>query len=186
MINLNIPNADFFIVENFLDTELCDELLRFYTKEMIWEHYKINDKNIPRLNISYGLAYSYSGIKHVEKDVPEIYVDLGNKISEIAGLEKDYFNSYLLNYYRTSKDRIGLHSDSEKGLGDNPIVASISLGATRTFILKENRTGKTFKIPLVHNTVMLMGDKSQINYRHGIDEEKGKEPRVSITFRRIL
>jgi alkylated DNA repair dioxygenase AlkB len=39
----------------------------------------------------------------------------------------------LINYYRDGKDRVAWHSDDEKELGINPVIASVSLGAERKF-----------------------------------------------------
>ena len=60
-------------------------------------------------------------------------IDIKNRIEKIAAID---FNSVLLNYYRNHRDSMGLHSDDEPELGSRPIIASLSLGEERTFILK--------------------------------------------------
>ena len=49
------------------------------------------------------------------------------------------FNSVLLNLYRDGRDSVSWHADNEPGLGRNPVIASISLGATRRFQMKHRR-----------------------------------------------
>ena len=44
------------------------------------------------------------------------------------------FNSCLLNYYPSGDDGMGYHADDEKELGEQPVIASLSLGATRKFV----------------------------------------------------
>ena len=51
-------------------------------------------------------------------------------IEPMAGV---VFNSVLLNCYRSECDSMGWHSDDEKELGENPVIASVNLGATRRF-----------------------------------------------------
>ena len=49
------------------------------------------------------------------------------------------FNSVLINFYRDGNDSNGWHSDDEKELGQNPIIASLSFGANRRFVMKHKR-----------------------------------------------
>ena len=49
------------------------------------------------------------------------------------------FNSVLLNLYRDGRDSVSWHADNEPGLGRNPIIASISLGATRRFQMRHRQ-----------------------------------------------
>ena len=39
------------------------------------------------------------------------------------------FNACLFNYYPTGDDGMGYHADNESELGNEPIIASVSLGA---------------------------------------------------------
>lgn len=48
------------------------------------------------------------------------------------------FNSMLANLYRDGKDSVDWHSDNESALGRNPVIASVSLGETRSFELRKN------------------------------------------------
>src|SRR4051812_28668165 len=41
------------------------------------------------------------------------------------------FNGVLLNLYRNGNDSMGFHADDEPELGPDPVIASVSLGATR-------------------------------------------------------
>ena len=50
-----------------------------------------------------------------------------------------WFNTALLNYYRDGRDSVAWHSDDEPELGRNPVIASVSFGATRVFRMKHVR-----------------------------------------------
>jgi alkylated DNA repair dioxygenase AlkB len=99
------------------------------------------------------------------------------------------FNSVLLNYYRDQRDSMGFHSDDERELGERPIIASLSLGEERTFILKHKTKKhlKTVRLILASGSLLLMKGGTQRYWKHGINKESRPcGPRVNLTFRRIL
>lgn len=59
---------------------------------------------------------------------------LKERIEEFTGYT---FNSLLCNLYRNEKDSVDWHSDDEPSLGKNPVIASLSFGATRTFEMRK-------------------------------------------------
>jgi alkylated DNA repair dioxygenase AlkB len=84
---------------------------------------------------------------------------------------------------------MGMHSDDEPELGRNPTIASVSLGAQRTFVMKHKfrRELKSVHLPLDHGSLLLMKGATQHNWKHGINKLSGPcEPRVNLTFRRIV
>jgi alkylated DNA repair dioxygenase AlkB len=52
-----------------------------------------------------------------------------------------------MNLYRDGQDSVGWHADNEPGLGPEPVIASLSLGAVRRFQLK-HRTDRTGRVTL--------------------------------------
>ena len=113
-------------------------------------------------------------------------LDIKSRVEAVAGTD---FNSVLLNYYRNHRDSMGLHSDDEPELGARPILASLSLGEERTFILKHKRDKalKPVRLKLASGSLLLMKGDTQRYWKHGIDKEtRPCGPRVNLTFRRIL
>ena len=53
---------------------------------------------------------------------------------------------------------MGFHSDDERELGPEPTIASLTFGATRTFVMKHKKDVDlpSSKIPLEAGTVLLM------------------------------
>jgi alkylated DNA repair dioxygenase AlkB len=97
------------------------------------------------------------------------------------------FTTCLLNLYRNGKDSNGWHADNEKELGQNPVIASISLGQERYFHLK-HRKDKTLKhkILLQHGSLMLMQGETQHHWLHQIPKTaKPIVERINLTFRVI-
>ncbi|KAL7942229.1 hypothetical protein V8C42DRAFT_332943 [Trichoderma barbatum] len=108
------------------------------------------------------------------------------------------FNFCLVNYYASGADSISFHSDDERFLGQDPAIASYSLGARRDFLMKHKpmaseqgakaiKTG-VIKFPLNSGDMILMRGKTQSNWLHSIPKRTGKNEedggRINITFRR--
>lgn len=132
-----------------------------------------------------GIVYTYSGIRFEAQPWTETLRDIKQRLEAVTGAD---FNSVLLNFYRNERDSIGLHSDDEPELGRQPIIASLSLGAERTFVLR-HRSKKDLtpvRLKLASGSLLLMKGDTQHCWKHGI--EKMKRPcgaRVNLTFRRV-
>ncbi len=142
---------------------------------------------IPRLNAWFGdsgKSYTYSGIRLNPMPWGDIMSEVKSKVEYITGNE---FNSALLNLYRDGNDSVSWHQDDEPELGDDPIIASLSLGDTRTFKLKNVKTGEVKKFELENDSLLLMGSGIQKDWVHSIPKTKKMvSPRINITFRNIV
>jgi alkylated DNA repair dioxygenase AlkB len=82
---------------------------------------------------------------------------------------------------------MGMHSDDEPELGAEPAIASVSFGATRTFILRHKRSKRTVKLELDDGSLLFMSGALQKNWLHGINKTaRTLSARVNLTFRQIL
>ncbi|OAX40046.1 hypothetical protein K503DRAFT_688361 [Rhizopogon vinicolor AM-OR11-026] len=80
------------------------------------------------------------------------------------------------NCYEGTKESVGFHSDQLTYLGPCPTIASLSLGTTRIFRLREvvpseeihSRKAQTLNIPLPHNSLIIMHAGTQENFKHSI------------------
>ncbi|MCH8083059.1 MAG: alpha-ketoglutarate-dependent dioxygenase AlkB, partial [Myxococcales bacterium] len=98
------------------------------------------------------------------------------------------FNSVLLNLYRDGADSMGWHSDDEPELGERPVIASLSLGATRRFRLRHRRRKEleAVAIELENGSLLIMEGDTQRFWKHQVSKSKRvAEPRVNLTFRNI-
>lgn len=189
---LQIEGADIGFARHLTLPESDDVLLRKLIDETPWRSEKVTvwgkTYEQPRLIAWYGdkgQGYSYSGISL--EPLPWTSTLLGIR-DVVQALSNERFNSVLLNYYRDHRDRMGFHSDDERELGPTPTIASVSLGATRTFVLKhKNRSDvKLARIELPSGSLLIMKGQTQKNWKHGIDKQaKPCGPRVNLTFRRI-
>ena len=142
----------------------------------------------PRLVAWYGdrgCDYTYSGIRLAPLLWTDLLLEIRRRIETVVEAP---FNSVLLNYYRDNRDSMGFHSDDEPELGARPVIASLSLGEERTFILKHkaNKFAKPVRLRLASGSLLLMKGETQRYWKHGIAKETRRcGPRVNLTFRRI-
>eukprot|EP01114_Cavostelium_apophysatum_P024779 TRINITY_DN9830_c0_g1_i2.p1 TRINITY_DN9830_c0_g1~~TRINITY_DN9830_c0_g1_i2.p1 ORF type:complete len:217 (-),score=41.03 TRINITY_DN9830_c0_g1_i2:120-770(-) len=94
------------------------------------------------------------------------------------------FNYVLFNLYRDGKDYISWHADKEAIPEDKNIVASVSLGATRRFLLKHNISKETLEYSLTNGSLITMEGEIQQYWKHTVPKEaKVTTPRINLTFR---
>src|SRR6185369_2643492 len=82
------------------------------------------------------LPYRYSGQTLEPRAATPTVAALMARVSAAVGVAFDHL---LANRYRDGRDSMGLHADDEPELGLDPTVATLSLGATRRFVLKPRR-----------------------------------------------
>ncbi|MCO4292171.1 alpha-ketoglutarate-dependent dioxygenase AlkB [Solitalea sp. MAHUQ-68] len=97
------------------------------------------------------------------------------------------FNSCLLNLYHNGDEGMAWHSDDEKSLGLDTVIASISLGAERKFSFKHKQTKETVSLNLESGSLLIMKGTTQTHWLHSLPKtKKVKTPRVNLTFRTIV
>lgn len=141
----------------------------------------------PRLTTWYGdhnIEYTYSRITMKSEYWTPALLELKTR------LEKDLnckFNSVLINYYRDGEDHMGWHSDNEKSLGKEPLIASLSYGVERHFQLKHKKDiTKKFDLSVEDGSLVVMQGTLQENWHHRIAKSKKiKAPRLNLTFRYV-
>ncbi len=141
----------------------------------------------PRLTAWYGdpdKKYSYSGITMAPTNWTTPLMAIKSRVDDCAGVQ---FNSVLLNYYRDGKDSMGWHRDNEKELGLNPVIASVTFGASRNFQLRHYRDKKSLvQVSLQHGSLLLMKGATQHFWEHQLPKTtKVMSPRLNMTFRVI-
>jgi len=100
------------------------------------------------------------------------------------------FNSVLANYYRDGRDSMGEHADDEPELGpsrDNVLIASVSLGARRRFLLRDRRRRTTQELALGDGNLLVMGGTTQRYFTHRVPRTaESVAPRMNLTFRVVV
>ena len=189
--NLLPFDGEVFLYENFLTEKSAFEWYKLLDKNIAWkqEGMKMYGKylDFPRLTAWYGddgKLYKYSGLVNhplpFTKELLEIKQAVEHKTGEL-------FNAALLNLYRSGNDSMGWHSDDEKELGINPILASLSFGANRKFQFKHKISKEKRNIFLPNNSLLMMQGTTQHFWQHQIPKTAQQlKPRINITFRKIV
>src|SRR5690606_7620397 len=125
----------------------------------------------------------FSGITLQPHPWNELLLKIKNKIEPLCGVS---FNSVLLNRYRDGNDSISWHTDAEKELGKNPVIASVNFGEERVFQLKHMETSERIDILLKHGSLLVMMGELQHFWKHQVPKsKKPMKERINLTFRVI-
>ncbi len=136
----------------------------------------------PRDTFACGAAYTYSGIQHPARAIPRQVQAVANRVEHELG---ELFNTLLVTRYADGRDAIGWHADNERELGVDPVIASVSLGATRRFRIRY--PGRAMpEFDLTDGMLLVMGAGVQARCLHQIPYQSGVGPRISLTLRRIV
>lgn len=107
-----------------------------------------------------------------------------------AALSKRYeraFESISLAYYRDGRDSVAFHGDKMGRLVDDCVVATVSVGAPRRFLIKphpmKQRGGESLAFELGWGDLFVMGGTCQRTWQHAIPKCIQADPRISIMFR---
>ena len=137
-------------------------------------------------NASWCYPFSQS---HIEPLLPYTFSEypfLNLIKSEVEFLTKYQFNCCLVNIYENGNEYADWHDDNEPWLGHNPVIASLSFGASRTLEIKEKNSEIIHKIILRNNDLLLMEKYFQDIYQHRLPKEKCDNTRINLTFRKII
>jgi alkylated DNA repair dioxygenase AlkB len=187
--SLELPDGDVVFYSAFFPQADADRLLQELLATTAWRQESIKlygrSVDVPRLTAWYGdegTGYTYSGIMNHPQPWTPALLEVKRAVEPPAGVT---FNSVLLNRYRTGQDSVSWHSDDEPEFGANPVIASVSLGGTRTFQLRhKRRKGLKASVELTHGSLLLMRGAAQHNWLHQIPKTaKDVAERVNLTFR---
>ena len=187
-----IPDAVVEYYEGFYAFAKAEHFKNTLLKETPWQQNQIKifgkTHDEPRLTQLYGdphISYGYSGINFKTLPWTPTLTKIKKDVEEKAGTK---FNVCLINQYRDGKDSNGWHADNERELGENPTIASLSLGHERFFHLKHNLNKEwRFKFPLHHGSLLIMAGSTQHTYKHQIAKTARQVGlRINLTFRKIV
>ena len=188
--SIQIKNGEYIYIPNFYGKAKADEYLRAFSENIEWKQESMNlygrEIMFPRLTAWYGDSdkpYSFSGIKLDPNPWSKELLEVKTEIEPISEVD---FNSVLLNKYRDGNDSISWHTDAEKELGRNPIIASVNFGAERTFQLRHTISRERIDITLKHGSLLIMKGELQHFWQHQVPKtKKVLSERINLTFRVI-
>jgi alkylated DNA repair dioxygenase AlkB len=103
-----------------------------------------------------------------------------------TALERRYgvtLGSVGLNYYRDGSDSVAFHRDRELRALDDTLVAIVTLGARRPFLVRPVGGGRSRDFAPASGDLLVMGGACQQRWEHGVPKVAHAGPRLSMTWR---
>lgn len=124
-------------------------------------------------------------------DVPRLLakVDLATQplIEEMRAAISRRYREELIHVsaalYRNGSDSVAFHGDTTARDMKEALVATVSLGAPRRFLLRKVEGGPSITFQLGRGDLVIMGGTCQRTWRHGIPKVAAADPRIAVMFR---
>lgn len=190
-VQIPLPDGDLRLWPAAFDPTDASRLVAELQQGIAWQQEEVvifgERRRVPRLVAWHGdpaACYTYSGTLHVPRPWTPELERVRERVHALTGVP---FNAVLLNLYRDGRDGMGWHSDDEPELGPEPVIASVSLGATRRFCLRHRRR-KDLKLDLAleHGSLLLMAGSTQRHWVHAVPKTtRPVGERINLTFREV-
>jgi alkylated DNA repair dioxygenase AlkB/tellurite resistance-related uncharacterized protein len=156
--------------------------------EIVRDQTPWTEQMVSRKTASMGRPYNYKGASYpVTPWVPAV-ASLRDALVETVGFEA---TNCLLNYYPTGRHSLGWHQDDVSILQPGTGIAIVSLGVARPLRLRRPDpsapNGFEYRSVLLEpGSVLLMSAARQRVWQNALRRADTTEPRISLTFRRIV
>jgi alkylated DNA repair dioxygenase AlkB len=90
---------------------------------------------------------------------------------------------FALNYYRDGRDSVAFHRDRELRHIDDTLIAIVTLGAVRPFLVRPLGGGRSRDLRPASGDLLVMGGRCQAAFEHGVPKVAHAGPRISVTLR---
>jgi alkylated DNA repair dioxygenase AlkB len=121
--------------------------------------------------------------------VARIDLDVHPIVPEIiAGLSERYeiaLDQVSAGWYRDGNDSVAYHGDRIARERPRSIVATVSLGAARRFLIRPKEGGRAESFSLGHGDLVVMGGSSQRTWEHAVPKVSAADPRIALMFRHV-
>jgi alkylated DNA repair dioxygenase AlkB len=172
--------GDVKLYRAWLDRGEADALLAEIRERAVWtaERRKMYDRfvDVPRQHDWFG--------DDREKRWPPRILEIRGRLETLTGA---HFSHVLLNRYRNGKDSVAWHNDHDVERLPEPVIGSLTLGATRAFDLRPKAArSRITSIDLEHGDLLVMRGQTQRHWEHRV----AKNPRIAgerinLTFRQV-
>jgi len=191
-LSIDLQDSNISYVPHFLSSEVANSAFDILLDELEWRQHTIKmfGKSLPqpRQTALYGIndqSYTYSNLTLNPLNFTSKLLEIHQKLKELTKIN---FTHCLANLYRDGNDSMGWHADDEKELGENPVIASVSLGVARRFQLKHKHDSNLkYQLDLEHGSLLLMKGTTQHFWKHQLPKTKKPiSPRINLTFRTLF
>lgn len=188
-IRLDLPGADVTYEAAFLDPAEAAALFAAVDAVAPWKQSRrlMFDRfvDVPRLQAAFSDRGEAPALDAFGPSVllPPELAAVRDRLEARIGAR---FPWIMANLYRDGRDSVAMHADDEQDLGPRPVIASLSLGATRRFVFrpKLEQPGETLALDLPAGSLVVMAGPTQLHWDHGVPKvARTVGPRINLTFR---
>jgi alkylated DNA repair dioxygenase AlkB len=111
---------------------------------------------------------------------PPLLEEIRLLLSDRYGRE---FDSVGFNLYRDGRDSVAWHADRIRKEIEDPIVALVSLGEARRFLLRPKEGGRSRAFMLGGGDLLVTGGQTQRTWEHSVPKVARAGPRISLAYR---
>ncbi len=114
-------------------------------------------------------------------ELPAILRSMTGPLSQRYAVD---FDRIWVNLYRDGRDSVAWHGDRNAKVHRNPLVATVSLGARRGFLLRPKGGRAQHRLHPGHGDLIVMGGACQHDWEHTVPKTtQAVGPRMSVTIR---
>ena len=188
---VNLRDGELYFAPDFLTETDSRQYLDRIVRNSSWQQQRIKSFGktirLPRLTAWHGdpeAVYRYSGITNEPLPWTNELTEIKKRVEKAC---EATFNSVLLNRYRDGRDSVSWHADDETALGEQPVIVSVSLGASRQFQMKHRfDTSQKCSLTLENGSALVMRGATQQYWLHQIPKtRKIVGERINLTFRLV-
>lgn len=184
----NITNG-VVVYHNFMENDISIDTLE---NTYVWSDFTINGKKLLRTGCFEGLrdpngCQPWLRCPSIEHQTIYPYSSLTMSISErIKQLTGYNTNIAKIQKYNDGKVGINLHADKIIDLAIDTPIFVVRFGEERICVLEHKITKDVIEVPVPHNSLLVISYKANLEWKHGIKEDKTKKPSYSIVFRKSV
>lgn len=183
-------DGEAYYLERVLDAGPASDALARCLEELDWEHERVTmfgREIVTRRKIAWyadtAMPYAYSGRTRVASPWADCLLALKARVEKASHAT---FNACLCNLYHCGEEGMGWHSDDERTLVPDGVIASLTLGDARRFSFKHKASGERVSLELAHGSLLIMQGETQAHWLHALPKtRKSRSARVNLTFRQM-
>lgn len=177
---------------HWLDPAAADALLAALHDGIAWESHRVvlfgRAVAAPRRSCwigDAGAVYRYSRSLHLPRAWPDVLLPIRARLRAEWAVD---CNGVLANLYRDGRDGMGWHADDEPEIDPTAPILSLSLGASRRFVLRRRDDhARRHELELGHGSLLVMGAGMQAEWQHALPATaRPLAARINLTFRRVI
>ena len=115
-------------------------------------------------------------------DPPPVIAALADELSDRYAID---LRAISANLYRDGADSVAWHGDRIRHRGGETVVAILSLGGARRFLLRPRLGGASVRLRPVSGDLLVMGGTCQRTWEHSVPKCAVAAPRISVMFREL-